>query len=379
MISGRSGGGRNTGKQVGQFSGSRLADKIFKSALAIVSLSFLSFIDLGCKKREAKKDFSAEPKILIKDFVPSPHIISPKNRDGKFDEHKIRLSVVVNSDRIEDKSSVYVSGLAVYKDAQGNKVKSILTKTILTNSLIRNLYRRYEHYLKPNEDLDTYHIQILWDGKDEKGDFVQDGRFYFTVFASLINEKIEWELKEEQRKILDDIIKVLVAIGSKSAKIEITKSFSVSGAKISAELPEKKVEFEINQKKDSEYEIKGEVVSQELLESLKNLLSSLSAESKIRVDIIESVEYPQYGEVAVDNTPPVSIVFVGDPKYESGSDVFVTPKTPIKIFIQDNIAGSDGASVFVDLGAEQIYLGKLNEFMLELPDGKYALLYRAGR
>jgi hypothetical protein len=57
---------------------------------------------LGCKKRQAKKDLSAEPKILIKDFVPSPHIISPKNKDGKFDEHKIRLSVVVNSDRIED-------------------------------------------------------------------------------------------------------------------------------------------------------------------------------------------------------------------------------------------------------------------------------------
>jgi hypothetical protein len=57
------------------------------------------------------------------------------------------------------------------------------------------------------------------------------------------------------------------------------------------------------------------------------------------------VEYPQYGEVAVDNTPPVSIVFVGDPKYESGSDVFITQKTPIKIFVQDNIAGSDEASV----------------------------------
>jgi RHS repeat-associated protein len=256
-------------------------------------------------------------------------------------------------------------------------VKSILTKTIITDSLIKNLYRRYEHYLNPHEDLNIYHIQILWDGKDEKGDFVQDGRFYFTVFASLINEKIEGELKEEQRKILDDIIKVIVSLGSKNAKIEITKSFSVSGAKISAELPEKKVEFEINQKKDSEYEIKGEVVSQELLENLKNLLSSLSSESRIRVDIIESEEYPQYGEVAVDNTPPVSIVFVGDPKYESGSDVFVTPKTPIKIFAQDNIAGSDGASVFVELGAEQIYLGNFNEFMLELPDGKYTLLYRA--
>ena len=192
---------------------------------------------MGCKKRQAKKDFSAEPKILIKDFVPSPHIISPKNGDGKFDEHKIRLSVIVNSDKIEDKASVYVSGLAVYKDAQGNKVKSILTKTIITDSLIKNLYRRYEHYLKPYEDLNTYHIQILWDGKDEKGDFVQDGRFYFTVFASLINEKIEGELKEEQRKMLDDIIKVLVALGSKGAKIEITKNFSVSGAKISAELP----------------------------------------------------------------------------------------------------------------------------------------------
>jgi RHS repeat-associated protein len=217
----------------------------------------------------------------------------------------------------------------------------------------------------------------LWDGKDEKGDFVQDSRFYFTVFASLINEKIEGELKEEQRKILDDIIKVLVATGIKSAKIEITKSFSSSGAKISAELPEKKIEFEINQKKDSEYEIKGEVVSQDLLENLKNLLSSLSAESIITVEIIESEAYPQYGEVAVDNTPPVSIVFVGDPKYESGSDVFVTPKTPIKIFVQDNIAGSDEASVFVDLGSDQIYLGNLNEFMLELPDGKYTLLYRA--
>ncbi|MFZ8805141.1 MAG: RHS repeat domain-containing protein, partial [Candidatus Calescibacterium sp.] len=332
---------------------------------------------MGCKKRQAKKDLSAEPKILIKDFVPSPHIISPKNKDGKFDEHKIRLSVVANSDRIEDKASLYVSGLAVYKDAQGNKVKSILNKTIITNSLIKNLYRRYEHYLKTHEDLNTYHIQILWDGKDEKGDFVQDGRFYFTVFASLINEKIEGELKEEQRKILDDIIKVLVATGIKSAKIEITKSFSSSGAKISAELPEKKIEFEINQKKDSEYEIKGEVVSQELLENLKNLLSSLSAESRITVEIIESEAYPQYGEVAVDNTPPVSIVFVGDPKYESGSDVFITPKTPIKIFVQDNIAGSDGASVFVDLGSDQIYLGNLNEFMLELPDGKYTLLYRA--
>ena len=256
-------------------------------------------------------------------------------------------------------------------------MKSILTKTYLTDSLIKNLYRRYEHYLKPYEDLNTYHIQILWDGKDEGGNFVQDGRFYFTVFASLINEKIEGELKEEQRKILDDIIKVLVATGIKSAKIEITKSFSSSGAKISAELPEKKIEFEINQKKDSEYEIKGEVVSQELLENLKNLLSSLSAESRITVEIIESEEYPQYGEVAVDNTPPVSIVFIGNPKYESGSDVFVTPKTPIKIFVQDNIAGSDGASVFVELGSEQIYLGNLNEFMLELPDGKYTLLYRS--
>jgi hypothetical protein len=57
MISGRSGGGRNTGKQAGQFSGSRLAHKIFKSALAIVFLLFLSFIDFGCKKRQAKKDW----------------------------------------------------------------------------------------------------------------------------------------------------------------------------------------------------------------------------------------------------------------------------------------------------------------------------------
>jgi hypothetical protein len=153
MIFGRSGGGRNTGNQVKKFGSSRLAHKIFKSALAIVFLSFLSFTDLGCKKIQAKKDLSAEPKILIKDFDPSPHIISPKNRDGKFDEHKIRLSVVVNSDKVEDKSSVYVSGLAVYKDAQGSKVKSILTKTILTNNLIKNLYRRYEHYLKPYEDL----------------------------------------------------------------------------------------------------------------------------------------------------------------------------------------------------------------------------------
>ena len=84
MISGRSGGGRNTGNQVKKFGSSRLAHKIFKSALAMVFLSFLSFIDFGCKKRQAKKDFSVEPKILIKDFVPSPHIISPKNKDGKL-------------------------------------------------------------------------------------------------------------------------------------------------------------------------------------------------------------------------------------------------------------------------------------------------------
>ena len=64
MIFGRSGGGRNTGNQVEKFGGSRLAHKIFKSALAIVSLSFLSFTDFGCKKRKLKRIFQLSRKFL---------------------------------------------------------------------------------------------------------------------------------------------------------------------------------------------------------------------------------------------------------------------------------------------------------------------------
>ncbi len=96
------------------------------------------------------------------------------------------------------------------------------------------------------------------------------------------------------------------------------------------------------------------------------------------IDLVGNVETSRLLNIALDGTPPVTAIFIGEPKFEAFGVTHVSPVTPITLSsIDPEMSGvASGVEVIeyaIDDGQYQVYDGAA----LYLPEGAQIIRYRA--
>lgn len=92
-------------------------------------------------------------------------------------------------------------------------------------------------------------------------------------------------------------------------------------------------------------------------------------------DNLGNVENAKYYSVVVDNTPPVSTLTLGTPKYDANGSVYVTGSTSFTLNASDALSGVKGMGYRIDNGQWTEYTAAFS--LSTLFDGQHTIYYRA--